>query len=140
MTPAEAIAPLPALRGLAVRLAGQDAEDLMQDVAERAIRCCVRLATETDARRWLCVAMRNRAADGHRLAWNRRTQLEDAPEPAAPDDTEMPARWREVMVVIGRMFPGDQRALMAAMLGEAVDPRALALARKRLRAALGDGA
>ena len=138
MSPAEAIAPLQRLRGLARQLAGQDADDLLQDVAIQAVRYSNRIDPATH-RGWLARVMYHRATRGRRFR-----SLDGVPEPVAADDPYWSVRLAEVDAFLGRMAAQDRAALLEAADGKPVgNPRSFAAqrvarARRQLHAAFGE--
>jgi RNA polymerase sigma-70 factor (ECF subfamily) len=94
---------LPALRAKAARLerTASDAEDLVQDTLERALRSWQRYAPGSNLRSWLHTVMHNLFLD-HCRARNRRelVGIEAGHDPAwtgePPEDPHEPATWESV--------------------------------------------
>lgn len=148
MTPAEACAPLPGLRRLALRLTGgrpADAADLLQDTAERAVRACGR-ADPAHLTAWLATIMRNGALNAGRRPLM--LALEEAPEPAIGAAGEaavllaevaqriplLPAPYRQALLVALVMDPAEAAAALG--LSYRVYRHRLAAARALLRGAV----
>jgi RNA polymerase sigma-70 factor, ECF subfamily len=84
-------ADMPALSSIARRLCGNpyDADDLVQDTIERALRAGDSYAEQGARLGWLATILRNRFRDTYRLARRQATSTGEvdvhaAPEPAAP--------------------------------------------------------
>lgn len=90
------------LYGLAMRLSGNksDANDLVQDTFERALRNFDRLVPGTNERAWLCTILHHLFIDLCRRRRRERARDEEAPEPAcAPHDhDEEPPAWARITV------------------------------------------
>jgi RNA polymerase sigma-70 factor, ECF subfamily len=95
---------LDSLRWLAQRWTrtAADAEDLIQDTAERAFRNAGRYASGTNATAWVRSIMYHLAIDGSRRASSRRIRPvdgEQCPDPSGvegPNTTEEDLSWRDV--------------------------------------------
>ena len=143
MTPAEVVAPLPLLRGLALRLVGaNDADGLMQDTAERAIRHCGK-AEAAHLRGWLATIMTRCGLERRRKAAYRRRLLDQHwhPRTEAEPDAEHVVLLREVWTYVSPR----ERAVVAHHLEHEgwlsnTDKSQIRRVRRRLRAALGEGA
>src|SRR5437870_13407796 len=88
---------VPVLAALARRLCGNsfDADDLVQDTLERALRARGRYIEEGNRRGWLAVILRNRFRDRCRVARRQAEPsdtLDDIAMPAAPE----PAPWERI--------------------------------------------
>ena len=84
------IALLPRLRRFAIALTGSvtDADDLVQDTVERALKNLHLWETGTRLDSWMFRIARNRFIDGRRTARRERMVLTDAPEEAAKAATD----------------------------------------------------
>ncbi|SHO66445.1 RNA polymerase sigma-70 factor, ECF subfamily [Pseudoxanthobacter soli DSM 19599] len=107
---------IPALRRYARALVRNraEADDLVQDCLERAIRNWHRRRDGTEPRAWLFTILHNLAINGMRQAARRRSvPVEDAGEidVAHPATQESGLHYRDVMTALSRL-PEDQRAVI----------------------------
>lgn len=92
-------ADVPALSAIARRLCGNpfDADDLVQDTIERALRAGHRYAEQGNRRGWLTTILRNRFRDHCRLARARALPVGELDDLAAPDAAAA-APWEHLTV------------------------------------------
>jgi RNA polymerase sigma-70 factor (ECF subfamily) len=151
----EACACKPLLSALALRLCGNraDAEDLVQDVYERALNRLDRAQPDTNVRAWMATILHNLFVDRCRAA-QRRPRLVPLPDALSAEEREPPPAWAalppdEIRAAIDAL-PDEFRAVYALhargrsydqIAGELGIPTAtvgtrLLRARRKLKAAL----
>jgi RNA polymerase sigma-70 factor (ECF subfamily) len=109
---------------VAYRLTGNrsDAEDLVQDVCEQALRKAPEFATERDCRRWLLRVLYNRFVDSQRhrqrspiVSQDAESETEAALDADAPDPEELAAQSDSESVLMrawARLEPAQQMLLL----------------------------
>ena len=120
-TPGQQLAEhLPGLRAKALRLerGASEADDLVQDTVERALRCWSRFRPGTNLRSWLHTIMHNLFLD-HCRARNRRELPTDCGRLTAEpqlDEPEAPGEWERVTLMeVQDLSQGLQRPLQDAV-------------------------
>lgn len=114
----------PLLRRLGLRLAGQDAEDLVQETFVRALAARHRYRAGSNARAWLCRILCNLAVSEQRR--RRRDERLRArviafapePEPAAPAPVEQPIDDAALRAALDALAPAERRILELADVDE----------------------
>lgn len=121
----ELLGALPKVRPYAARLAGQDADDLMQEAVARALAARSRFAPETQMAAWLRTIVHNTHASERRKAW-RYAALDPAAAEAIParEDAQERLELVEVLAAIQALPDGQRPILEAAMLGYSVEEAA----------------
>jgi len=112
------LAAAPKVRSYARHLAGQDAEDLIQDALVKALASADRFEPETQMAGWLRTVVRNAHLDDRRKAW-RASPLEDAHAASlpAPGDQHTRLELAEVLAAIPHLPEGQRPLMEGAMLG-----------------------
>jgi len=90
-------ADVPTLAAIARRLCGNafDADDLVQDTLERALRAGDRYAEQGNRRGWLATILRNRFRDRCRAQRVQPTSSDELDQVATPEAVE-PAAWEHI--------------------------------------------
>jgi RNA polymerase sigma-70 factor (ECF subfamily) len=114
----------PMLRRLGRRLAGQDADDLVQETFVRALAARHRYQPGSNARAWLCRILCNLAVSEQRRRRRddrlraRVVAFSPEPEPAPPPPIDAPLDDGAVRIALAALAPAERRILELADVDE----------------------